>query len=101
MVLRLRKVHDITPIQMNKDDTLTVTCSSDILARTAQKYSVIKGDVPVMRELVNFQGIINVIITADILNGEDHVGIVVFMGTDLTPEMCGITLPCPEGVTFK
>lgn len=97
MVLRLRKVHTFRPLYMEADDELHVKVTADILIRMGEK---VEAKTPIVRELINYDGIINTCITADILYNGEHRGITVFIGHDLTTEMCGITLPPPEGVIY-
>lgn len=86
-MLKLRAVHKINPIHLEKTDYLSVEVSAEILSRLED---TIPKNATVVTEMVNYDGIINVIITADIYYNKEHRGITVFMGHDITPEMCGV-----------
>ena len=83
---------------MNPTDFLEVSVDTNILSRLKNQSWWSKhirqskvGSVPIVREVVNYDGIINVCITADIYVKDIHKGIACFLGHDLTPEDCGIT----------
>ncbi|HDY86736.1 MAG TPA: hypothetical protein ENH82_01315 [bacterium] len=86
MVLKLRQVHDVKPICLEKDDTLSVKY-------TAQLAST---ETVLMTEVMEHEGMLNTIISANIIIDDEFRGIAVFIGDSITPEDCGIEIEDEE-----
>lgn len=80
-MLKLRDKYGIQPLYMNDDDKLKVTVRSN--RDGVEKEAVVT-------EVLNYSGVIDTIITANVIVNEKHVGIAVFAGDKLEPKTCGI-----------
>ena len=91
MVLKLRQVHDIEPIYLEKDDTLSVRY---IAQKTGllQKLGLSSTETILMTEVIGHEGIVNRIISADIVVNDEFRGVAVFVGNNINPEDCGIEI---------
>ncbi len=88
MVLKLRQVHDIGSIRLEKDDTLSVKYIAQ--KGLPQKLGLASTETILMTEVIGHEGTINRIISANIIVDDEFRGIAVFIGDSITPEDCGV-----------
>jgi len=94
MVLKLRQVHDIEPIQLTRDDTLSVKYIAQ--KGLLQKLGLAPTETILMTEVIGHEGVMNRIISANIIIEDEFRGVAVFIGDSITPEDCGIEIEDEE-----
>ena len=88
MVLKLRQIHDIKPICLEKNDTLSVKYIAQ--KGLLQKLGLSPTETILMTEVIGHEGVVNRIISANIMVDDEFRGVAVFVGNNINPEDCGI-----------